>query len=419
MQMKIRVGIIGAGERGRIAYGRILNSYEDVKIAAIVEQDPNRLAITGAEFGVDKKHLYTDAREFFKDLSKERFVDALVIATYDREHYQIVMDAMDYNLDILLEKPITPDPAELKAIAEKAESYPKIIMVCHVLRYAPLYMKLKDLIDEGTIGDVMSISHNENIGYWHFAHSFVRGNWRNESLSSPLILQKSCHDMDLLLYLTGKKPVNIQAFGDLTYFIDENQPEGASDRCLDCKYQDTCLYSAKDFYKEGFRGYGWRNLIDPALTDETLEEALRTGPYGRCVWACDNDVCDHQSISIEFEDGISAVFNLSAFSRDLHRNIKIQGTLGELEADDRKAQVIMRKFGQDEDIIIDVDAEISFHGGGDSGIIDSFLRGIRGDRSRIRTDINESISSHMMCFAAEKSRKEGMLVDIDDYIASI
>lgn len=415
----MRVGIIGAGERGRIAYARELNKYDDVEIVSIVEIGEKRLKLTGEEFNIDEEYLFTDANDFFKKMDEEKFVDALVIATYDREHYEITMKALDYDVDILLEKPISPNVNEVFNIAKKAEAKNNVFMICHVLRYAPFYTKLKEVIESGVIGRIININHNENIGYFHFAHSFVRGNWRNEALSSPMILQKTCHDMDILLYFLGLKPKAISSFGKLTYFVHENQPQGASDRCLTCKYQDECIFSTKNFYKKGYRGYGWRNLVDPTFTDEGLKEALLNGPYGRCVWACDNDVCDHQSTTIEFENDVTAVFNISAFSKYVHRNIKIQGTKGEIIGDDHEREIRVKIFGSSDETVIKVDDMSGSHGGGDSGIIKAFLEGIAGDKEKIKTGANESVMSHLMCFAAEESRKNKKLVKMDEFIGGL
>lgn len=415
----MRVGIIGAGERGRIAYARELIKYDGVEISAIVERNEKKLDLAGEEFGVKKENLFTDANDFFKKMDNEQFVDALVIATYDKEHYDITMKALDYDVDILMEKPISPSVNEVFNIAKKAETKDNVFMICHVLRYAPLYTKLKEVIDSGVIGKIININHNENIGYYHFAHSFVRGNWRNEEESSPLILQKSCHDMDILLYLLGVKPKSIASMGKLTYFVKENQPEGASDRCIDCKYQDDCIFSTKNFYREGYKGYGWRNLVDPSLTEEGLIEALKNGPYGRCVWACDNDVCDHQATTIEFENDITAVFNLSAFSKYVHRNIKIQGTKGEILADDHDKEILVRTFGSNEETVIKIDEMGGNHGGGDAGIIKAFIEGVNGQKDKIKTGAKESVMSHLMCFAAEEARKNNKLILMDEFIAKL
>lgn len=410
----MKVAVVGCGNRGHEAYAKELKRYDDVDIVSALDWDQTKLDKVKKEFNIDDEYIFKDEEEFFEKLEKEKFADTIIIATYDREHYDITMKALDMNLNILLEKPISPIREEVLNIANKAKDYEKVFMICHVLRYSPFFRKIKELIDEGAIGELININHNENIGYFHFAHSFVRGNWRNSVESSPLILQKSCHDMDILLYLTGKMPKSISAYGSLTYFKEENQPEGAADRCLNCKYQDSCIFSVKDFYTEG-RGRGWRAVVDPKVTDESLKKALEEGPYGRCVYKSDNDVCDHQSIAIQFEDEVSATFNLSAFAKDVHRNIKIQGTKGEIIADDLTQEIRVNVFGKDEDRLIKVNNMVGGHGGSDRAIIKAFYDACNGSIDEVKTGAMESLASHLMCFDAEESRIGGKMVEYNNY----
>lgn len=410
----MKVAVVGCGNRGHEAYAKELKRYDDVDIVSALDWDQTKLDKVKKEFNIDDEYIFKDEEEFFEKLEKEKFADTIIIATYDREHYDITMKALDMNLNILLEKPISPIREEVLNIANKAKDYEKVFMICHVLRYSPFFRKIKELIDEGAIGEFININHNENIGYFHFAHSFVRGNWRNSVESSPLILQKSCHDMDILLYLTGKMPKSISAYGSLTYFKEENQPEGAADRCLNCKYQDSCIFSVKDFYTEG-RGRGWRAVVDPKVTDESLKKALEEGPYGRCVYKSDNDVCDHQSIAIQFEDEVSATFNLSAFAKDVHRNIKIQGTKGEIIADDLTQEIRVNVFGKDEDRLIKVNNMVGGHGGSDRAIIKAFYDACNGSIDEVKTGAMESLASHLMCFDAEESRIDGKMVEYNNY----
>lgn len=410
----MKVAVVGCGNRGHEAYAKELKRYDDVDIVSALDWDQTKLDKVKKEFNIDDEYIFKDEEEFFEKLEKERFADTIIIATYDREHYDITMKALDMNLNILLEKPISPIREEVLNIANKAKDYEKVFMICHVLRYSPFFRKIKELIDEGAIGELININHNENIGYFHFAHSFVRGNWRNSVESSPLILQKSCHDMDILLYLTSKMPKSISAYGSLTYFKEENQPEGAADRCLNCKYQDSCIFSVKDFYTEG-RGIGWRAVVDPKVTDESLKKALEEGPYGRCVYKSDNDVCDHQSIAIQFEDEVSATFNLSAFAKDVHRNIKIQGTKGEIIADDLTQEIRVNVFGKDEDRLIKVNNMVGGHGGSDRSIIKAFYNACNGSIDEVKTGAMESLASHLMCFDAEESRIDGKMVEYNNY----
>lgn len=410
----IKVGIIGAGHRGRQTYGNLMKKF-GCQITGVCDTDPIKLAVAKEEYNLDDEYLFLNKEDFFKRLDQDPLCNALIIATPDKDHYETVMKALDYDLDILLEKPICQTKEEAINISKKAEKSDNVLMMCYVLRYAPFYRRLKEILDSGVIGDIMSIVHNENIGYYHFAHSFVRGNWGNEKESSPLILQKSCHDMDILLYLTGSQPRSINSYGSLSYFKEGRQPKGAAARCLDCKFEETCIYSAPKFYGN-LALSGWRLVVTEDKTDSGLEKALREGPYGRCVWKCDNDVCDHQAISIDFENDISAVFNLSAFSNDIHRNIKIQGTKGEIIGDDLDGEIEVNLFGSEEKTIYKKVKVNGSHGGGDEELIKAFIAAINGDSQAVKTGAQESIMSHLMCFASEKSRKENIRVDIKDYI---
>lgn len=409
----IKLAIIGAGNRGYEAYTPYVLENDDMKLVAVCDIDQNRLLRIEKEVGIKKDMLFSSTDDFFKKMDEEVFCDAVIIATNDKNHYYTTMRVLDYPVDVLLEKPISISEKEVRDIAKKSENMDRVFMICHVLRYAPFYRKIKELLDQGEIGRIMSINHNENIGYYHFAHSFVRGNWSKAEESSPLILQKSCHDMDILLYYIGAKPKSISAYGHLTYFREENQPEGASDRCLDCKYKDTCVFSSTEFYKT--RGRAWRNVVSDDPTDEGLEKALREGPYGRCVYKSNNTVCDHQALAIDFENDVNVVFNLSAFSHEIYRNIKIMGTKGELTADDLTNEIKIKKFGEDSYKTYVVRPDRG-HGGGDSGLMNAFYKAMKGDKEEVLSGARESVTSHLMCFAAEESRLKNTKVDLDDYL---
>lgn len=410
----IKVAIIGAGNRGYEAYTPYIRKKDDMEVVAVCDKDQERLGRIEEEIGLSREFLFSSTDDFFKKMDEEVFCDAIIVATPDKDHYQTTMRVLDYPVHVLLEKPISGSEKEVRDIAEKSENMDRVFMICHVLRYAPFYQKIKELLDAGEIGRIMSINHNENIGYYHFAHSFVRGNWSNAEESSPLILQKSCHDMDILLYFIGAKPKNLSAYGHLTYFTEENQPQGASDRCLDCKYKDTCVFSSTDFYKSA-KGRGWRNVVTDDPSDEGLEKALREGPYGRCVYKSTNTVCDHQAIAIDFENDVNVVFNLSAFSNDIHRNIKIMGTKGELIGDDLKNEIMVKKFGEDSYKTYKVVTN-SGHGGGDYGLMTAFYKAIKGDKSEVLSGAIQSVTSHLMCFAAEESRLKNTKVDLEEYL---
>ncbi|MGO1527595.1 MAG: Gfo/Idh/MocA family protein, partial [Senegalia sp. (in: firmicutes)] len=290
-----------------------------------------------------------------------------------------------------------------------------VFLIAHVLRYTPFFSKIKEIIDSGKIGKLMTISHNENIGYFHFAHSFVRGNWRNSDLSSPLILQKSCHDMDILLWLVGESCKKISSFGHLSYFKEENHPEGAGQRCIDCKVEATCPYSAKKLYYKNIGNWP-TTVISDIQTEEAVTRALEEGPYGRCVYLCDNNVCDNQSTIMEFENEVTATFNLSAFTNKVHRTIKIMGSKGEIRADDSKNEIEVELFESNERIIYNPKVLVGGHGGGDTGIMNDFIASILSEDGNGLTSASKSVQSHIMAFAAEESRLVNKNIDIKEFM---
>jgi predicted dehydrogenase len=339
-------------------------------------------------------------------LAEPRLADAVVIATQDADHCAPVLAACAKGYDILLEKPMAPTEAACREIVAAVKKRGVLLAVCHVLRYTPYFRKLRSIVQSGVLGQIATIRHFEQVGFWHQAHSFVRGNWRNESLSSPMILAKSCHDMDILLYILGKPCTHLSSFGSLTHFHAANAPDGAAKRCIDCSVE--CPYSAKDFYlgKLAEGKLDWPlNIITQDLSESGVRHALREGPYGRCVYHCDNDVVDHQVVSMQFADGVSASFTMTAFTAEENRRTDIFASHGEVRGDGQ--QIVLKLFSGAEEIFDYSDASHgadSGHMGGDFGIMDDFIAAIRS-RSEMESSADISLMSHLMAFAAERSRK--------------
>ncbi len=409
--------IIGTGNRG-MTYGTWAKDH-GIEIAAIAETRPDRRNAAGEKLGVPEGMRFSDGAAL---LSQGKLADAAIIATMDRDHYGHVMQALDCGYDILLEKPISPDPRECIAIEEKANRLGRKITVCHVLRYTPFWGQLKAILDSGELGKVVAIKHAENIGNFHMAHSFVRGNWRNDRLSSPIIMQKSCHDLDILLWLTGERCTRVAAFGSLQYFRLENAPEGSAERCLDCSLAERCRFDAWRAYQPVLGKWPAEVVcLEPA--EDALREALRNGPYGRCVYRCDNNVCDHMSILLEFASGATATFSLTAQSSDVHRDIHIMCEDGEIHADDLDGSISVTHFRRNQ---AEAPLSRSFkaadyssgHGGGDSGIMEDFTAGLcREEESR--SSISRSVESHLMACAIEEARLTGTVIDMDAFRASL
>ena len=405
--------LIGAGNRGMtyadwaVAHG--------IEIAAIAELRPDRLQDAAARLQVPDNMCFSDGKDL---LALGKIADAAIIATMDRDHYGHVMAALDCGYDILLEKPISPDPGECLEIEHKANALGRKITVCHVLRYTNFFGQLKQIIDSGELGKIVAIKHAENIGNFHMAHSFVRGNWRNDRESSPIIMQKSCHDLDILLWLTGSHCTKVAAFGGLSYFRESNAPAGSAQRCLDCPVAENCRFDAMKAYLP-MLGQWPADVVCLEPTEEALREALRNGPYGRCVYRCDNNVCDHMSIILEFENGVTATFSLTAQTSAVHRSIHIMCEDGEIEADDKERKIIARRHvaNQGESFderIIHVRTNGSGHGGGDAGIMEDFSASLT-ESGESRSSISKSVESHLMACAIEESRVTGKMVDMEDF----
>ena len=418
MKKIITVAILGCGSRGVDSYGKYLAKDERFKVVSGCDIRQIKLDRMVEVFGIDRKDLFLDENDFFL---KKR-ADVCIIATQDQDHVRHAIKALELGYDLLLEKPITFSKEECFKLLDAQKKYGGKVLVCHVLRYNPYYRKVYELIEEGKIGKLINIDALEQVAFWHQAHSFVRGNWRNSETTSPMILAKCCHDMDLLQWFAGSKFKSISSFGDLTFFKKENQPEGASDRCQNCKYKDTCAYSAEWDYVTFWKRCGsapvwWPGNVvctDSVMTEEGLRKAYENSPwYGRCVFACDNNVVDHQETNILFENGVTASLCMTAFTGEGGRIYRFHGTLGEIDLDEERAELQIKVFGKDTETISFNklgDMVTAGHGGGDLGIINSLYDTVVG-KAPAQTALVNSIESHLMCIAAEESRlKEGEIV---------
>lgn len=411
----VSVVVIGAGDRGS-TYASFSEVHPDrMRVVAVAEPRPAYRERMADRYGIDPSLVFEDWTEVF---DRPRLADAVVIATPDREHAGPAIAAAESGYHILLEKPMARTESDCIAIAGAVKKAGVLFSVCHPLRYTPHTQALREAVDSGMIGEIAGIQHLEPVGYWHQAHSFVRGNWRNEESSAFMLLTKSCHDLDWLRYMVGRPCVRVASFGSLFHFRPEQRPEGASDRCLDCPVEPECPYSAKQIYLEPART-GKRDwpvsMLAPDPTPKNVEEALRTGPYGRCVYGCDNDVVDHQVVSLEFESGITAGFTMTAFTKAEPRKSHIFGTLGHLYGDG--SEIRHFDFLSDRTRLIPVHDEpppaLTGHGGGDYRLVDRFLRAAEEmDQAWILSGPAETLESHRMVFAAERSRIEGRVIEL-------
>jgi len=415
---KVRAIMIGTGNRGSNYATRAKENCPDFEMVAIADPNPVRRDYVQQLYNLPDSACYNDYREI---LEKEKMADMAIIATQDKMHFEPAMMAIEKGYHLLLEKPVAPTPEECVRIAEAANRKGVHVVVCHVLRFSPFFMLIKKLIDEGRIGDVMHVVHTERVGNAHMSHSFVRGNWRNSKTSSPMILAKSCHDMDILNWLIGKRCTRVQSFGSLSYFTRENMPEGAPEYCVQgCPAAENCPYDARRIYLKD------RMFIEHATnrknpTDEDILRAITETNYGKCVFQSDNDVVDHQTVNLEYEGGATVSFSMCAFNTG-GRSLRIMGTKGEIigNMSDEYVTLFDFKTRETERVMISgavLDETINGgHGGGDSGIVRSFVQLVAGVyEGKSITDIDTSIESHLIAFAAEESRLNGTVIDVKEF----
>ena len=415
---KLTAIVLGYGMRGQGYTHYSVAHPDELQIVAVAEPEKSKQDYAKERHNLPDNMIFDDWKKL---ASLPKMADFALITMQDRMHLEPALACIEKGYDLLLEKPMAPTAKECKIIYEAAEKKGVKVIVCHVLRFTKFWYKLKDIIDEGTLGDIMSIIHMENVGHLHQSHSFVRGNWRNSEESAPMILAKCCHDMDILQWLIGKDCKKVQSFGSLTHFRKENKPEGAPSRCLDgCPHQATCFYDPVRFYITG-KKTGWEEVVADKIkpSDEEIMAALEKGPYGRCVYECDNDVVDHQVVNMEFEGGCTVSFTMSAFNEG-SRFIRIFGSKAELVADMKSNTIDIFHFNTREHEIIELnkigDTIFSGHGGGDTGIIIDTLKYFGGEQpSKSVCDLRTSYLNHLICFAAEESRLGGTVVDLQKF----
>ena len=418
--------LIGAGNRGTTYCSYMNNMPDKYKIVGIAEPDSFRRMEAAKNWNVPSENCFADWREI---LSRPKFADIAVIATMDDMHYAPAMKAIELGYDLLLEKPVAPTAEECTDIANAAKKKGVSVLVCHVLRYAPFFKKIKSIVESGTIGEIMSIAHTEGIGDIHFTHSYVRGHWHSEKETSPMILAKACHDLDIVQWLIDRPCKKVSSFGELTYFTEKNAPIGAPVRCADgtCPNKDTCTYNCHTIYvaPEGrmttfWKGF-YRDIVKthPDFTDEEVMETLRHNDYGLCVFHANNDVVDHQVVNLEFEGGANASITVNAFNGG-GRYIRIFGTNGELFAHMSDKEIYVRTFeprGREMVSVAETEESIAGgHGGGDLGIVCDLYDYLCGtyNGSSI-ADINTSVANHLIGFAAEKARHTDTIVSFDKF----
>lgn len=403
--------VIGAGARGKTYADYALENPSELKIVGVAEPNTARRNVFQKTHCLNDASCFSDWKEI---LGKEKMADVAIIATMDQMHYAPAIAALKLGYDLLLEKPISPSLKECEEIASLAKAEGRKVLVCHVLRYTPFFQLVKQLVSDGAIGDIVSIQHNENVGYLHQVSSFVRGNWRKASDASPMILQKSCHDLDILQWLAESEAEVVSSFGGLYYFKKENAPDGAPEYCMDgCAHSLRCPYYAPKIYLGDSRFDWMKGAVAVDISPENISKVLPRSQYGRCVFHCDNDVVDHQVVNIRFKNNITVAFTMCAFTQHIDRTLKIMGTKGELKGKMNDDGNEIRVFNFETGVSATYYPALasSGHGGGDAGIVRDLVRYLNGyPVGSALTEIEESLRSHRMAWAAEQARLEEKVI---------
>ena len=401
-QGRVTFSVVGLGGRASAYLSALQELYpNEHQVVAVADPDPVKQARARNDYGLQDNQIFDTDLDL---MEQPRLSDVAIVATQDKLHLRDIRGLLAKGYDLILEKPVATTLEELQEIAAVSKSFPdQMVAVCHVLRHTVFFGEIRRILESGRFGPVVSIQHNENIGYYHFAHSYVRGPWNNSETSGPLTLTKSCHDMDILLYLLGNTHCQqISSYGALSIFNrDHYDPATMAPMCVDCPQNESCAFSAPKLYSSG----KIKSVVFDLSSVDKVRENLGTSPYGRCVYHCDNNVVDHQSTAIKFDNGVTATFNLSAFSAKVNRSLKIMCQFGEIRAIEKPYLIETTDFRTDETTVTELDIRDRGHGGGDKAFVkdfmESYLHGVP-----FNSTLEQAIESHAMALLAEESRKD-------------
>lgn len=397
--------LLGAGSRGRYIYGPYAEKFpNELKFVAVAEPDDERRQRFAEIHRIAEEHVYHSWEQVFE---QGKIADVMIICTLDRMHYIPAMKALELGYHVMLEKPMSPNVQECIELEQASLKHKRLLVVTHVLRYSPFWSGIKKCIEDGELGAIGTIQLTENVGYHHMVHSYVRGNWRNSEETSPMILAKSCHDLDLISWLMDEPCTAVSSFGSLLHFKAENAPQGAADRCIDgCDVERECAFSAIKMYLEQPADH-WARYMTHDLSQEGIIRALKEGPFGRCVYRCDNNVVDHQVVNMEFASGANANFIMSGLTKSATRRVQIMGTQGEIIGDMDNGSFTLYRYETGEEVVIKCSVQGDGHGGGDERMVRSFLQNVHQfERNPPHglTSATASLQSHLIAFASERSR---------------
>jgi predicted dehydrogenase len=410
----IEAVMVGAGNRGYLVFGAYAQRNPDrLRFVAVAEPDEARRARFGDAHEIPQERRFAS----WEDLVRApRLGQAALNATMDRTHHSSTVALLNAGYHVLLEKPMAVNGAECVDLVRTAERQDRVLQIAHVLRYAPFFRAIYDIVRCGRLGEIVSLDWRENLADWHYAHSYVRGNWSNVERTSPMILTKCCHDLDLLVWYLDRRCERLASFGSLTHFTSDKVGPEIPARCTDgCPIADECPYYAPRIYLTPEMRIAAFNALSLDTSPVAIRRALETGPYGRCVYRCDNTAVDHQAVLMQFEGGLAVTLTMQGASHVEGRTCRIDGTRATLLGDQASNELVLADHLTEKIETIHPPLSASGHGGGDDGVIDAFLSAIRGDRPEVTTTARESVASHLLAFAAEEARLSGRIVEMDAY----
>jgi predicted dehydrogenase len=413
MPQPVEAVLVGAGNRGRDAYGAYALRYpHQIKFIAVAEPIAERREKFARDHHIPRERQFASWEDLY---AQGQLAPALVNCTMDRDHVASTLPALELGYHVLLEKPMAATPHDCVRLVRAAERAGRILQICHVLRYTPFFTTLYEIVQSGCLGDVMTVDHRENVAYWHMAHSFVRGNWRSSRISSPMILAKCCHDLDILVWVLGSRCLRLASFGSLTLFRPNRVGPEIPERCTDgCPIEQECPFYAPRLYLTEYTGWPV-SVISLDMSLEARLKALQEGPYGRCVYRCDNDVVDHQVIAMEFEREVTVTFTMHGHSHQEGRTMRYDGSRGTLRGATAEDELMVYDHVSGRQDVIRPGQIAGGHGGGDTGLMNAFVAAVRNPHREVLSSARASLQSHLLAFAAEEARLTGRVVDVTEY----
>ncbi len=430
MKNPVTAIIVGAGHRALVYSELAITNPEMLKIVGVADPNPVRRKMCMERFGFAENMCFENAEELAK---KGKLADAIINGTMDEVHIETSVPLLNLGYDMLLEKPFAVNEEEALTLKECAEKNNSKVMICHVLRYTPFYYSIKERIANGEIGEIINIQMTEHVSYHHLSTSYVRGKWANsKKCHTTMLLAKCCHDIDLMMwFMSETKPTQIASFGSKYQFKPENAPKGAGNICMvDCPHVDSCVYSTKRLYidhPDRWAFYVWDKLehIENPTIEDKINLMKSDSPYARCIYKCDNDVVDHQSVLVNFESGATGTHNMVGGSAQSLRKIHIVGIKGEISGNFEESKFTVKKINPSPDAfneecdVEEVDLNITGdmvgayggHGGGDERLAADFVSFVRGESTSLAcTSIFDSMIGHLSVYKADESRTENLII---------